>query len=638
MDDYTSRKDLEKDLFEKFGKYKSFIKNSNENNLNVRANFNSYMHQFKTEQPEEFQILLNHVGFGPINSNSDKKLDLSNIFFPEKNSLQGEDNKNNNNYCNNLNLNSNSNKTNKEFFTENDNENYNSNYIGNYYDDDCDYFYRNSSEVKKSSQLKRSNNNKKKIIFTTSKNDRSKYQKDEVDTLGKKKSNIKKEKEIEIRPFVAENSLENSNIYKSIEKKKNFNEAKSKSKSKSKKTEEENLYKSPMNKNIQQKSYSLRKSNNKIKENSNFNEVNYVREFSAEKNQSQIQNQEKSNISLNSIGPNNKNLESVNKKRSAFTKNVSNFSNPLSASIFYQKFCQNQIELADLNFSLKSIDVFKLSSSCKLSNKEDIKEEMNKSKMSSNKKSNNGNSNINCEKFAEKNVTNFQNSQNSQNLQNSNFENMQKISVPNFNKYKFSIVPVNGFQENNNNSTEIKSKFVLTKQNRSNFFTQNGLEKNNLKTRVRYRMISAEEKKFCIQLLDYFDFNSVSKMCNVPLKSLKRWSIVGHERRKGGGRKTKDPIMEKRVVDWIKKQQNKGKFVNTKMIKKIALKLSQDKSFLASKGWLEKLKKKYNLKISKISKCNKSELLSSNDEDGDIKNMEIDGNDYGLENRDSSLD
>jgi hypothetical protein len=149
------------------------------------------------------------------------------------------------------------------------------------------------------------------------------------------------------------------------------------------------------------------------------------------------------------------------------------------------------------------------------------------------------------------------------------------------------------------------------------------MEKNNSKSRVRYRMIKPEEKKFCLQLLDFFDFNCVSKICNVPLKSLKRWSIVGHERRKGGGRKTKDPTMEKNVVEWIRKKQNNGELVDTKMIKKIALKLSKDKSFLASKGWLEKLKKKYNLKISKISKRNKNNNNSKSD---------FDENDFNIDN------
>jgi hypothetical protein len=41
-----------------------------------------------------------------------------------------------------------------------------------------------------------------------------------------------------------------------------------------------------------------------------------------------------------------------------------------------------------------------------------------------------------------------------------------------------------------------------------------------------------------------------SGIFNAPIKSLKRWLKVGHERKKGGGRKTKDPHMEKHLYKW----------------------------------------------------------------------------------------
>lgn len=37
---------------------------------------------------------------------------------------------------------------------------------------------------------------------------------------------------------------------------------------------------------------------------------------------------------------------------------------------------------------------------------------------------------------------------------------------------------------------------------------------------------------------------------DVPLKSLKRWLKVGCERKKGGGRKSKDPGMEIELHKW----------------------------------------------------------------------------------------
>lgn len=384
----------------------------------------------------------------------------------------------------------------------------------------------------------------------------------------------------------------------------------------SKKTEEENLFYSPK-KQIHKSTINTRRSNSLRKLDNNINDLS-LREFSDTKNQNQ--KLEKSCNSFYSIEPDcKKQKQDEIKKPSIFTNNISNFSETFNEKNFLYELSK----ISDIN-NINPEDIFKLSSSI-LKRKlctEDLK------KLKTSRSIKESNTNNNNDFIAEKNISNFdlQNLQNSQNL---NAENEEKTFVPKLNKYLFSMV-------NNKNSGEIKSKFVL-KQNQN----KNGFEQNNLKNcRVRYRMISSKEKKFCIYLLNYFDINSVSKMCNVPLKSLKRWTIVGYERKKGGGRKTKDPAMENNVIAWIRKQQNKGNYVTTKMIKNIALKFSKDKSFLASKGWLEKLKKKYDLKISKFSKCNKSDLLSSNDDDN--KKMELEGNDnldnLNIENNESSFD
>ena len=58
---------------------------------------------------------------------------------------------------------------------------------------------------------------------------------------------------------------------------------------------------------------------------------------------------------------------------------------------------------------------------------------------------------------------------------------------------------------------------------------------------------------------------------NVPLKSLKRWMKVGWQRKKGGGRKTKDPEMERRLYDWYRSRKNQNLPVTAKMIKDKAL-------------------------------------------------------------------
>jgi hypothetical protein len=94
----------------------------------------------------------------------------------------------------------------------------------------------------------------------------------------------------------------------------------------------------------------------------------------------------------------------------------------------------------------------------------------------------------------------------------------------------------------------------------------------------------------CIELLQTKSLREVSQEYNVPIKSLKRWKIIGHERKKGGGRKQKDPEMEKRLLDWCLKQNHKLK---SKEVRCKALEFSSVSGFKASKGWFEKFKRKH---------------------------------------------
>lgn len=76
---------------------------------------------------------------------------------------------------------------------------------------------------------------------------------------------------------------------------------------------------------------------------------------------------------------------------------------------------------------------------------------------------------------------------------------------------------------------------------------------------------------------------------------------VGWQRKKGGGRKTKDPEMEKELYKWYKSMKHSNTPVTAKMIKDKAIQLRSCKDFIASKGWLDKFKIRYNLEISKES-------------------------------------
>jgi hypothetical protein len=110
----------------------------------------------------------------------------------------------------------------------------------------------------------------------------------------------------------------------------------------------------------------------------------------------------------------------------------------------------------------------------------------------------------------------------------------------------------------------------------------------------KYTMFTKEEKEYCINLVtkDKIDPIDVANCCEVPLKSLKRWLLVGADRKKGGGRKVKDPELEQKLVDWCNRQINRGIKIKYSNVRNIALRLSNQTDFIASKGWYEKFKRK----------------------------------------------
>lgn len=80
---------------------------------------------------------------------------------------------------------------------------------------------------------------------------------------------------------------------------------------------------------------------------------------------------------------------------------------------------------------------------------------------------------------------------------------------------------------------------------------------------------------------------------------------VGCERKKGGGRKTKDPEMEKDLYKWYLENKREDRQITARMVKERAIELTTCPDFIASKGWLDKFKIRYNLDIAKeTSSCN----------------------------------
>ncbi|KEJ83005.1 hypothetical protein OXYTRIMIC_466 [Oxytricha trifallax] len=129
-------------------------------------------------------------------------------------------------------------------------------------------------------------------------------------------------------------------------------------------------------------------------------------------------------------------------------------------------------------------------------------------------------------------------------------------------------------------------------------------------------MLDANQKHQAILLAQSLPLKQVADKFGVPVKSLKRWLKVGHERKKGGGRKTKDPVMEGKLYKWFIEQKSRGEVVSAKKLKSKAKELSEyPEEFYASKGWLDKFKNRYGLEVTK--------------EEGVLKNQDRDGDDDG---------
>ena len=67
----------------------------------------------------------------------------------------------------------------------------------------------------------------------------------------------------------------------------------------------------------------------------------------------------------------------------------------------------------------------------------------------------------------------------------------------------------------------------------------------------------------------------------------------------GGGRKVREPEMDKKLLKWFYSfHVVQGNKITPKDFKKKALEFSNDSTFKASEGWLQKFRKRYNIKLN----------------------------------------
>ena len=115
-------------------------------------------------------------------------------------------------------------------------------------------------------------------------------------------------------------------------------------------------------------------------------------------------------------------------------------------------------------------------------------------------------------------------------------------------------------------------------------------------TRGKYQMFNEDLKKeVVLSVKNGMNIRELAKKYSIPPKSIKRWIIYGPSRQKGGGRKIKDPKMEIELLKWIKENYERELVIKGSDIQEKARTLTNFPDFKASKGWLEKFRKKHNI-------------------------------------------
>lgn len=144
---------------------------------------------------------------------------------------------------------------------------------------------------------------------------------------------------------------------------------------------------------------------------------------------------------------------------------------------------------------------------------------------------------------------------------------------------------------------------ILTLYDNSFKLSSSDNKKTSTNKRDKYNMFNPNHKHKAVSYAAMYGFEETLLKFKVPKKSLKRWILLGPDRKKGGGRKIKDPKMEVKLLEWYKEYiQKEADYISPTLFKTKALELSNSPTFIASKGWMDKFKLKHNLNIIKEKK------------------------------------
>lgn len=155
------------------------------------------------------------------------------------------------------------------------------------------------------------------------------------------------------------------------------------------------------------------------------------------------------------------------------------------------------------------------------------------------------------------------------------------------------ISSVSSTKVKSTNTSEIKIKKNIIKN-------KNKKKKLNIRERYskrskKYNILTVEIKKKLLVDAKHMRTIDVARKYGISTRNINRWKKIGIKRKRGSGRKFKDPDLEKKMIIWYNIQNKKN--ITAKAFREKALELSNNNSFRASSGWLTIMKKKYHIKF-----------------------------------------
>ena len=158
----------------------------------------------------------------------------------------------------------------------------------------------------------------------------------------------------------------------------------------------------------------------------------------------------------------------------------------------------------------------------------------------------------------------------------------------------------NSIKAKSNTNIEIKIKntnLVKKKYKNKRIKKQIKINLRYVKRAKKYKILNEEIKKKLLVDAKHMRTIDVAKKYGISTRNINRWKKLGIKRKRGSGRKYKDPGLENKILIWYNFQDKKN--ITAKAFKNKALELSNNSSFRASSGWLTLMKKKYRIKFKK---------------------------------------